>query len=149
MNHEASRVIWNWRDKSEGKKGSRARRNRIHGLLQALAALGVSAAFFYFKHPIPGSIVLTVGLFLLLASQISPEGLYFRVQKGGALLGHWVGILVAFLLLIPVYWLFFAPFRLLFRRGANNKMHPQPNPRAGSYWMARELVAPEQYERQF
>lgn len=149
MAEQASRVIWDWREKRTGQPGVGSRRNRIHGFIQALIALAVGSCFFIYHHPIPGFIVVSIGGFVLAASQFSPMGLYLRIQGFGARLGQLAGTATAYLLLIPVYWLFFTPFHLCFRRGAKNKMRAALDRDAQTYWLDREPADPEQYQRQF
>ena len=150
MSDNASQVIWDWRSRGSDQFVKELRqKNRLHGGLQGMVALIVGGAFLYFKHPIPASFAFAMGVFILLASQIWPLGLYVRFQKSGVWLGRVMGAITAYLLLIPVYWLFFSPFHFFFRRGTKNKMNPQPNPQATSYWEDRSDPTPDHYERQF
>jgi hypothetical protein len=53
--------------------------------------------------------------------------------------GSLVGTAVAWLLLAPVFYLFFLPFRVLARRGKNDRLQRRFVPDAKSYWTKRPL----------
>ena len=49
-------------------------------------------------------------------------------------LGHWTGIALAWLLLVPIFYLAFLPFGLLLRRGRRDRLRRRLDPDAVSYW---------------
>ncbi len=86
-----------------------------------------------------------------LAAWCSPAGIYAAISKILEALGRGIGQVLTALLLTPVYWLFFAPFGLLFRRGRNDSLARRSDASASSYWTERPAEDPtlERYERQY
>lgn len=90
------------------------------------------------------------GLTLVLAL-LSPLGAYAKVKQIVGWLAMGIGIGMSWLLLTPLFYLFFLPFRFLFRRGTRDPMQRLFEPRAPTYWKKRAVETPpaSTYERQF
>ena len=83
--------------------------------------------------------MITIGALILLAALLSPNGFYRTIEAAFATLGQWVGRGLSWALLSAVFWLFFFPFGLLFRRGHRDSMRRFYEPEAESYWTTREI----------
>ena len=73
------------------------------------------------------------GLVLLLALA-SPLGIYRRLDNLTRAIGRGVGTFLSWVLLAPVFYLFFTPFGLLFRRGRRDTLARRFDPRTTTYW---------------
>lgn len=155
MQHEgsaASRVIWDWRERrAEGLREERRRRTRRLGTIQSAVGAGISAVIYLLGHPVFAMVVLGIAGFTLAAALLSPLGLSLRIQRFLGHVGTAVGHLVTWLLLVPLFLLFFVPFRLLFRRGRRDPLDRRLEPERATYWRTRTEVreGTEAYQRQF
>jgi hypothetical protein len=111
----------------------------LRGAMQALAGAVVGALLFRFEHRTLGSIVLGVAGVILLAALASPGGLYAAIERGFAALGQFVGRALTWILMPAVFYGFFFPFGMLFRRGRRDSMKRFYEPDAPSYWSDREV----------
>lgn len=117
---------------------ARASELRRSGLFRALVALGFSALLFYFGRVIVGSIAGGLGTVTLLLALFSPTRGYAALSRLVDRLGGLVGTVLAWVLLAPVFFLFFVPFRMLFRRGASDTLARGFDRTRPSYWSAHE-----------
>jgi hypothetical protein len=115
-----------------------AGRVRLRGSLQAAVALGVAGAFHAFGRPTIALVVASIGSFIGLAALASPLGLFAAIERGFAALGLQVGRVLTWLILPAIFYLFFAPFHLLFRSGRRDAMKRFYEPQAPTYWSPRE-----------
>lgn len=138
---EAAAVIWRWNDPPE-RSSVRAARARRAGALRALVALIAAGVLAYLDRPIVATIASCVGVLTLGLALASPLGLYAALDRAVAALGRGVGLVLTWLLLAPVYYLFFAPFGLLFRRGRRDPLRRGFEADAPSYWQKRDRARP-------
>lgn len=135
---EAAAAIWDWSAERPAKPDAGGWRNpRLRGAVQGGIALGAGALLWVFWSHVGGGIVLGIGGLMLLASQISPTGLYLGIERGLQSLGHALSRAVSWLLLASVFYLFFLPFGKLFRRGSRDAMRRFYEPEATTYWEPR------------
>ncbi|HJL18757.1 MAG TPA: hypothetical protein RMH99_24055 [Sandaracinaceae bacterium LLY-WYZ-13_1] len=138
---EASAAVWDWRgDRDE--RASRAARLRRGGMVRAAVAAVAGGAFFFFDRPVVASVAWGVGGLTLVLALASPLGAYAAVERGVARVGEAVGAVLTWLLLAPVFYLFFAPFGLLFKRGRRDPMKRALERDAETYWEKREPARP-------
>jgi len=83
-------------------------------------------------------VILTIASIILLAALISPTGLFAGIERGFDALGHAASRLVTLVLLSAIFYSFFLPFGLLFRRGRRDSMKRFYEPEAHTYWSPRE-----------
>ena len=134
---EASATIWKWRDAS-GTRTKRAAKARMGGVIRGAVAALVAGLFFYFERPTMSAVVATIGGLTLILALVSPLGAYATLERAIGWLGEWIGRLLTWILLAPVFYLFFFPFGLLFRRGAHDKLQRTIEPDAETYWHKRD-----------
>ena len=70
------------------------------------------------------------------------HGVYATIERGIDALARRTGIALGWVLLVPVFYLFFLPFGLVMRRGRRDRMQRRFETEAISYWESREAVAP-------
>ncbi|MDJ0866368.1 MAG: hypothetical protein QNK03_09695 [Myxococcota bacterium] len=137
---QAAAEIWNWRDEGrpETASGPGPGRARLRGLIQAAVGAGVGATALYFGLRIPGYVILGIASFIALAALLSPLGLFRAIESAFVTLGTWVGRGLTWLLLPAIFYLFFLPFRALFRNGRRDSMRRYFEEESTSYWVPHD-----------
>ncbi len=120
------------------------------GFTRGLFGLALAILFFYFEYRFLALTIVGLAGFFLMTAMFSPGFVYKKIDPFLALFAHGTGILMTWLLLIPFFYLFFLPFRLLFRLGKRDAMSRFFDNQATSYWVHRDEVRSQaDYERQF
>lgn len=144
-----SETVWPWRSEElpqEDASGKIRVAALAHGMLGALIGTGL---YFGLSNTV-GYVAWSLSGLLALIGLLSPTGLYAKIRSGMEAFGRFVGLAMAWLLLVPVYYLFFTPFRVIFRGGKKDAMTRWLEPTSDSYWVTREKEPQkEAYERQF
>ncbi len=149
---EAAAIVWNWREPGPTTAAPpEAARLRLRGALQGMIGLGVGALVLGFVSRPLGLFIVGVASLILLAALLSPTGLFAAIDRGMLALGRGVGQAISWLTLPLVFYLFFVPFGLSFRRGRRDSMKRFYEPSASSYWSDRTqgIVASASRSRQF
>ncbi|HEY8428482.1 MAG TPA: hypothetical protein VIL20_08920 [Sandaracinaceae bacterium] len=143
---EAAAAIWDWKraDDAPGRAASARRAARMRSAVAAAAG----AALFYFERTSAAFVAWSLAGLTLALGLASPLGAHAAVDRLVARAGRLVGRAMTVLLLAPVFYLFFAPFGLLFRRGARDPLKRRFEPDATTYWKARREDRPD-LERPF
>ena len=136
---EAAAAIWDPKGADPAReRAAAARAARRGGALRAAVGATAGGALFWLWSQWIGSVVLTVSALLLLASSLSPTGLYAVIERGFAALGRWTGAALTAVTMTAVFYLIFFPFGALFRRGRRDPMQRFYEPERESYWNGRE-----------
>ena len=143
-----SSVIWPWRDRDALEK-KRVIALRRGGAIRALVAAIAASLLFYFHRPTGAGIAAAVSVLTLSLSLLSPTRAYSALLEGVSSIGEAVGTALTWTLLTPVFYLFFLPFGLLFRRGRGDRMGRRFEPERASYWTKREKEKPGSLERPY
>ncbi len=133
---EAAAAIWDWR-KPEPKAQTARRspgRTRILGVLQALGLAAVAWVLFHYWSQTAAKEVLALATVFLVTSLASPNGLYAALLHLFGALGEATAKVLSLLLLGFVFYSFFLPFGLVFRRGHRDRLRRHLEPDALSYW---------------
>jgi hypothetical protein len=148
---EAAAAIWSWRESARGGAGQDDRGARRRGALQFAATLAVAAVFWLAGLRGFAFGALALGSVALLAALVSPRGLHAAIQRLVEATGRVVGTALAWILLTPVFYLFFAPFGLALRRGRRDRLQRRFDPAAQSYWEPHEglLASSGALDRQY
>ena len=107
------------------------------GALQAGAGLAVAGGLAWLGHRTPAIVVGSVASAIGLAALVSPLGLFAAIERVFAALAVRIGQALTWTLLPAIFYLFFAPFGLLFRRGRRDSMRRFFDRDATSYWTVR------------
>lgn len=149
-NKSVTDVVWPWKEGESSSSGSSAARIRQAALIQGAIGGVIGTGVYFYLHPTVGMVAWGISGFLALLGLISPTGGYSKVKSAMDGFGRVVGTVMAWTLLLPVYYLFFTPFRILFRGGKKDAMTRWLDPDAKSYWVTREgEIKKGSYERQF
>lgn len=135
---EAASVVWKWQSSGAAAARPDARPLRLRGALQASTGLAVAAGLAWWGLRTPAAIVGGIACAIGLAALVSPFGVFAAIERAFAMLGRWVGQALTWILLPMIFYLFFTPFSLLFRRGRRDSMKRHFDPAAASYWTSRE-----------
>jgi hypothetical protein len=135
---EAAALMWQWRDNGKAADVDRATQLRKKGVLQGAIGLAVAGVFFALGFQIMTIIVASIASITLLTALVSPLGAYAAIEGALAKFALWVGGIVAWIVLMPVFIGFFVPFGLIFRRGPKDPMKRIFVPEAATYWRERQ-----------
>ncbi len=137
---EAAEVIWRWQNTDDTPR--RIRSARRGALIRFVVASAVGAVFFVLHRPIAACVAGGIGSLGLLLALASPLGAYAALDRAVVRASKLVGTLFTWLLLAPVFYLFFMPFGLLFRRGSRDPMKRALDRSASTYWKRRDEDRP-------
>ena len=130
----AAARIWNWRDESKTPTGDEGVPTRARGVVQALTGAIAGSAIFFFFSRTAAYIVWTIAGLILLSALLSPGGLYARIDRFFLSLGHLLGRAMTWVLMPAIFYGFFVPFGLLFRRGRRDTMKRFYEADLDTYW---------------
>lgn len=136
---EAAAAIWSWRDRESIERG-RVAKLRRSGVIRAAVAAVAAALLFAFGRSLVGSIAIGLGSLTLVLALVSPTGAYAALERGVDRISALIGTILTWVLLAPVFFLFFVPFGMLMRRGARDRLRRRFERERASYWTKR---APE------
>jgi hypothetical protein len=135
---EAAAVVWEWNPALATPPRRDARAVRLRGAMQAAAGLAVAAALAWRGHRVPAGVAGGVAAVIAVAALGSPFGVYAAIERVFETLGGWVGRALTWIVLPLIFYSFFAPFSVLFRRGRRDSMKRSFDADAESYWTPRE-----------
>lgn len=138
---EAAETIWRWRERA-GHERERIARLQRHGIVRGAIAVGLGGALLWLDHAMMAGLALTLGVVTLGLAIASPGVGYARMERAVDRLASIVGTVVGFVLLAPVFFLFFVPFRLLARRGRRDRLMRELERERASYWVRRASDEP-------
>jgi hypothetical protein len=148
-----SRAIWDWSDEGAARRrAARSAAARRLALIQGLVgAVIATLVFLVWGRRTMAIVILSLGLANLAVALVSPLRASAAIQLFLLRVGVVLGTLVSWLLLFPIFALFFVPFGLAFRRGRRDSLERWAEPPEASYWRARDAArrGPEAYRRQF
>ena len=118
-------------------------------LLQTLVPIAMGAFFLNRHRPVAAVILFGIGTLLLVSGLFIPA-LFFRIERFGQAVGRVVGLVLTWIILLPMFYLVFVPGRLiLMMRGIDPMCRKFPTD-AQTYWVPRKPVGSvEEYKRQF
>lgn len=148
---EAAAEIWNWREPRVEAPHESLQRARALGSLQALGTAALGALLFVYWSRIIGAVVLSLSGVVLASALISPTGLYLAIRRGFGALARLTGRAMTWILMVPIFYLIFLPFGVLFRRGRRDRLKRYFETDAVSYWETHEgpTAASQRYDRQY
>jgi hypothetical protein len=139
---EAAGAVWRWQDEAESSEEEAPGALRRRGAVRAVVAGIVGALVLVFLWRTPGLVILGIAGVLLLAALLSPSGVYATIERGIDALARRTGIALGWVLLVPVFYLFFLPFGLVMRRGRRDRMQRRFEAEASTYWEPRGADPP-------
>jgi len=146
---EAARAVWDWKREAPVQRGPHY--SRVSALPGAVIGAAAGGVLWWLGHTLMAQVVWGITALLVLAALVSPNGIYAAIRPGLDRFGFLVGRGLSWVLLMPLFYLFFFPFGALGRRGRRDSMKRWTEPEAPSYWTQRTDSdrGPERFERQF
>ena len=149
---EVAEEVWDWKDEESNHSfDTQGRKNRLQGTIRALVGGGIGLIVYVFGYPVLGSLILFVAGVTLAAASLSPTSIYPMIQELVVALQLLVRKLLTFLSLVFLFYAFFVPFGLLFRRGKKDPMERWTHRPLDSYWKKGRTLpcSLSSYKRQF
>lgn len=145
--NSVSAACWRWQDPAKAPKTEPVHRRAA---VQAVVAAVVAGLFaFVFKAPAVATVVCAVALFLLLAGFFAPP-VFRAVDRAFQAFGVVVGTALTWLLLVPFFYLFFIPARLILAaRGIDPMKRRFPGSEATFWTPHRPRAGHDDYRKQF
>lgn len=147
MSSRILKTVWNWREPASAIIEPPAWRR---GLLQVCVLLALAAVFrFGLGHDLPALIAVSLAG-VVLVSSLAIQPVFRAIEAFGRWLGGIVGGSLTFVLLVPVWLLFFLPVGIILKLQRRDPLHRGFRDADLSYWIPRRRrpdVAT--YERQF
>lgn len=138
--HVRERVLaatWNWRAPAGPAPGSGRAALRRAAFIQAGVTAAVGAVLrFGFGHHLFPQILWGIAVLVLVLGLFFPRA-YRPVHAFGRGLGRFVGRILVYVLLVPLYYLFFTPVALLLRIQKRDPLHRDFRDPRHTYWIAR------------
>lgn len=132
---EAAAAVWRWQDAVEDSgSGEGAGRARLKGLLQATLAAAVGAGLYFWGRTTVATVVFSVAAIVGLSALVSPTGLFRAIEALFAALGAATGRALTWIVVVPLFYVFFLPFGALMRRGRRDRLQRFYEQDASSYW---------------
>jgi hypothetical protein len=144
----ASAVIWPWREGASQAAVSPSRVRR-RALLQALAGAAFGSVCFLFWSRSVAYFAFAMAALVLVSALVSPSGLHAGMQRLFETTGRVLGRAMTWLLMAPLFYLFFLPFGMILRRGKRDRLRRYFDPEAESYWESHTSVPTSSWERQY
>ena len=146
-----AQVTWPWRDpiaasSATGRSGGHKRR----AVIQTVIMVAVATFMTIVLHKIwLGLAIYCLSAVVIISGFLIPP-LFHALERAGQWLGRMVGIGITWLMLLPLFYLCFAPARLVMGLMGKDPMQRHFEPDSGSYWVDHKpSTLPHPYTRQY
>ena len=136
MSAEVSRAVWAWREGSGSKSAVTGSSLRVMIVRASVVLASGFVVFFLVKARIAGSIILSLGSLSMAAALWLPR-VSRAIDSLMILTARGVGVFLTWLLLVPFFYLVFAPARALLVIRGKDPMKRRFLPDQDSYWIDR------------
>ena len=118
-------------------------------LIQTIVPAVVGTIFFLLGRPVTGKVLWGISGVLLVSGLFIPP-VFIRIEQFGRWFGKWAGLVITWVLMVPLFYLVFVPGRVILKlRGIDPMCRKFPTD-APTYWVPRKPVTDvEEYKRQF
>jgi hypothetical protein len=124
----------------------RTRTLRNEGVMRGAIAAVIACVLALLHRPLIGGIAALLGSVTITLALFSPTRGYAAVSRIVQRVGEWIGRVLAWVLLLPLFVLVLAPFRWLFRRGSHDALARGFDRSRASYW---SKAAPHDLEKPY
>jgi hypothetical protein len=139
-----------WAGQRRARTTDLARDLRKSGAIRGVVAIALGSLVALVLHrPIVGGVAIAIGALTLGLALLSPTRGYAALSRGVDRVGKAIGVVLTWLLLTPVFLLFFVPFGLLARRGAGDRLGRVLERERPSYWRKRAPEPPGSLDRPY
>jgi len=145
--NQVSRTVWPWQTKNSLEILPKP--SLIASLFALTVALSIAGLMFYLDHGIMAVVIVGISSFIFCSTLFFP-GVYRFIENQFQKLSHFVGLLLTWLLLVPVFYICFTLGRGVQKITGRDPMQRKLHGQQKSYWKIRnEPVEIDQYRRQF
>ncbi len=145
-----SKVVWRWTETAAPKPAGMPRQAKAFIQFLVMAAIGALFYFFPRAHPhrVMAYIVFSLAGIVLFSGLFIPP-LFKLIERFGAWLGRIVGTGLTYLLLVPFFYLAFAPAHFFLNLRGKDPMCRAVPTSATTYWVPRPPISgPEHFRKQ-
>lgn len=147
---QASAAIWRWRaSESPAETAAPVGRIRLRGSLQASAGGAFGLGLWLIGARSIATVAFALAATVLVSALASPTGLYAGLQRFFDASGRVIGRAMNWIVMAPIFYLFFVPFGKLLRRGRRDRLHRRFDAEAKTYWEPHTPVPTSSLERQY
>lgn len=143
-----SEAIWPWARAPEAKP--RREGPSPAGVVARFAVVSaVAALMIRWGHRVPAAVLFGLGVFILVSGFFLPRA-FAAFERLVGLFARGVGLALTWLLLVPFFYLFFVPGRLILRLQGKDPLHRQfPSPEKTCWTPHHRIGGVEQYRKQY
>jgi len=147
-NDSQNKPVWPCGREKTGA-GSKPESTVKRAIIQFILMLAVALLLlFYFKKDMPGKILLGLAMFVLVCGLFVPS-VFKAMERVVLVLAKWMAMGVTWVLLVPFFYLFFVPARIIMTLRGKDPLNLKFNSKAATYWIPRKPVTiPDQYLKQ-
>jgi hypothetical protein len=140
--------MWRWRDPAPSVASGPS---RSHGLVRSAIGLTAAGVLYAIGWRTVAMVAAGIALATGLLAFASPDRGYRMLASGLDRFARAVGVVLTWLVMVPIFFLWFLPFGVLFRRGRADPMKRAWDRAAASYWQPRadDMTAPARHERPY
>ena len=144
-----ARVVWPWRAPTRAPAtGGWTRRRRILLQCAVTAAIATLLTWWLDRYRL-GLFLYCFGAVILICGFLAPKT-FDALERLGQKLAHAAALALTWILLMPFFYLCFAPARLILKLMGKDPMHRRFERNRSSYWVDHKpLAAPQPYTRQY
>lgn len=145
--NRVSRTVWNWQAEASTAVESSGMNPRVKVLITTPIALLIAFGIYKWTgHTIGPSIVVVIALAICFCGLFVPPA-FERIERFFNRFAFWVATAVSWILLVPVFYLIFAPAHLLLTIRKRDPMKRECPSQAKSYWTTRPPITRDNYYR--
>ena len=140
---DAEHAAWPWRGRAQVERAAasaRVARSRRIAALRGVVGLAVAASLFALGHALGAAIAASLAMATTLLALAAPNAASAGMQRGLSQLGQWLGFIGTCAVMLPIFLLFFVPFGMVARGGANDRLQRRFDPHATTYWRRRDAA---------
>ena len=146
--NNVSAVVWRWQDPPAEKASRHNRKDDVIKGLVGLAIGGSAAAYLYFKkeHVVAATVVASISGTISCCALFIPPA-FAKIDAFFNRGAHYVGQFLAYVLLVPLFYLFFVPAHLLMAMTGKDKLKLKYPSKQPTFWEPRPKVEDTTYYR--
>jgi len=146
---DVAQVVWPWRTPLQAAvAGSKARRRRALLQCAVTAAIATLLTLWLGRYRL-GLFLYCLGAVILTCGFLAPKA-FDALERMGQKLAHAVALALTWILLVPFFYLCFAPARLILALMGHDPMQRRFERNRSSYWMDHKPpTSPQPYTRQY
>jgi len=145
--NRVSQAVWRWQAEASVASEPARMNPRVKVLITTPIALLIAFCFYKIGgHTVGPSIVVAIALVICFCGLFVPAA-FEKIDRFLSRFGVWVAKIVSWILLMPVFYLIFAPAHLLLALRKRDPMHRECPSQKKTYWTSRPPITRKNYYR--